>query len=106
MDIQTIKPEVKKYLKNVSKHIRITDALLYGSFAEGRAQDASDVDIIVLSDDFINVDPDERSRILYRASVGFPYDLHVYGYTPEELKNASPLTALGQLKKNKTISIS
>lgn len=105
MGIQTIQPKIKKYLLNVQKHIKIRKALLFGSFAEGKATETSDIDLIILSDDFNDLDSDQRSRLLYRASVGFPYDLHVFGLTPHEFDSASPLTTLGQMKKSKTITI-
>ena len=51
------------------------------------------------------MDLDERSKLLYRASVGFPYDLHVYGLAPREFNQASPLTALGEIRRHQTIRI-
>lgn len=105
MDLQTIQPVIRRYIDNVAKQIHIEDVLLYGSIAEQMQTEDSDVDLLVLSDDFSSMDADERSRLLYRASVGFPYDLHVYGVTQSELYSASSLTTLGQIKKSKTISI-
>lgn len=106
MDIQTIQPEIKKYLKNVNRHITVSDALVFGSVAEGRATETSDVDLLVLSEDFAKLDTDERAKLLYRASVGFPYDLHVFGLTPQEFHSASPLTSLGKILQSKTVHIS
>jgi len=105
MDIEKVQPEIKKYLQNVEKRIRIKEALLFGSLAEGKTSETSDVDIIVVSTDFEKLDPDERARLLYRASVGFPYDLHVFGMTPDELRDASNLTTIGKVINSKTISI-
>ena len=104
MDIKKVKPAVKKYLLKVGNRIKIDSALLYGSLAQGRRQ-ANDVDLLVLSNDFTAMDADERSKLLYRASVGFPYDLHVYGLAPKEFNQASPLTTLGQIKQTRTIKI-
>lgn len=98
MDIQKIQPAISAYVQNVKTRIHLTDAFLVGSTARNQASDTSDIDILLVSQDFSSLDPDERSRILYRASVGFPYDLHVYGVTPDELMTASPLTTLGQMK--------
>lgn len=103
MDIDTVKPAIISYLINVRKHVHVSRAMLFGSVAAGNATSTSDIDILVISDDFINKDPDERSKLLYRASVGFPYDLHVLGTTQNELLNASPLTTLGQIRESKTI---
>lgn len=99
MDFSQIKPEVDKYLNRLKKDLRLERVLLYGSFAKGKARKDSDVDLIVLSSDFAKMDEDERLRFLYRKSVGFPYNLHIYGLTPQEYRQASPLTSLGAVKK-------
>ncbi|MBU2597456.1 MAG: nucleotidyltransferase domain-containing protein [Planctomycetes bacterium] len=104
MDIRTVKPAIKNYISNVAKYIRIDSVLLYGSLVQG-CRNVNDVDLLVLSDDFASMDPDERSKLLYRASVGFPYDLHVYGLAPQEFNQASPLTTLGEIRRNQTIRI-
>lgn len=105
MDIHTITPAIKQYIQNVRRHINISSVLLYGSLVENRTTETSDVDLLVLSEDFARLDSDERAKLLYRSSVGFPYDLHVYGVTPKELDQASPLTTLGKVKLGKTLRI-
>ncbi len=105
MDFQQIEPELIKYLSRVKKTVSVARAFVFGSVAEGKATAESDVDLVVLSDQFGNLDEDERSRILYRASVGLPFDLHVYGLTPAEFEQASPLSTLGTLKTQKTIPL-
>lgn len=82
----------------------IEEVILFGSFAEGRATKESDVDLIILSDKFSQMDEDKRLRFLYRRSVGFPYNLHVYGLTPLEFSTASPLTTVAEAR-NKGIRI-
>lgn len=103
MDFDTIKPAVKAYINRLGKKVRISRAMLYGSIVQGSATPSSDVDMIVISDDFAKKDSDERSAVLYRASVGFPYDLHVYGTTDKEFTEASPLSTLGQIRMQKTL---
>jgi uncharacterized protein len=105
MDYIQIKPELDKYIVNIRKQIRVSRALLYGSIAEGKSDSYSDVDLLIISDDFANIDIDDRAKMLYRKSAGFPYDLHVYGTTTSEYTNASPLTTLGQIRQSKTISV-
>lgn len=99
MDFKKVKPAVKKYLKKVKEDLKVEKVILFGSFADGKAKEDSDVDLVVISSSFAKMDDDERLRFLYRKSVGFPYDLHVYGLTAEEFESASPLTTLGEIKK-------
>ena len=103
MDIRTVKPAIEAYIAKVGKRIKIDSVLLYGSLARGEAK-ANDVDLLVLSADFASMDADDRLKLLYRLSAGFPYDLHVYGFAPDEFKQASPLTAAGQIKNGRIIS--
>lgn len=78
--------------------IPVKRTILFGSFAYGKAIKDSDVDLIILSDKFAEFSDDERLCLLYRLSVGFPYNLHVYGLTEEELEDSSSLTTLGEVK--------
>ncbi len=98
MDITKIKSSINKYLRNIQRDLVIDQALLYGSFARGNATANSDVDLLILSRNFAKMDEDKRLEFLYRKSVGFPYNLHVYGLTPHEYQSASPLTSLGAVK--------
>jgi len=102
MDIEQVKPKLNSYLKKIGQHIRVKEAFLFGSLVTGEATSDSDVDVLILSDDFVHLDEDERSKLLYRTSVGIDLDLHVYGLTPEEFASASKLTALGALHQQKT----
>lgn len=99
MVIQKIKPALDNYIKKVTDSMNVEKIILFGSHARGDAKRDSDVDLLVISEDFATMDDDDRLKILYRLSVGFPYNLHVYGITPDELLHASPLTTLGEAKK-------
>jgi predicted nucleotidyltransferase len=43
---------IKEYLSDVSKHVRIDKAYVYGSYASGRHDRQSDLDIAIFSDSF------------------------------------------------------
>lgn len=98
MDFEEIKPAVKRYIAKVKADIPVRRVILFGSLAKGKAKKDSDVDLIILSERFAKMDEDQRLRILYRNAVGFPYNLHVYGFTAKEFDSASPLTTLGEIK--------
>jgi len=99
MDLQKVKPEIDKYIKRLENEIPVEGVILYGSLAEGKAEKESDVDLVVLSSKFSLMSDDERLKILYRNSIGFPYDLHVYGLTRNEFETASSLTTTGEVRK-------
>ena len=104
MDQRQIQNALNRYLQNLNRRVKVSSALVFGSLAEGKA-DPNDIDLLILSEDFKKLDTDERLKILYRASVGFPYDLHLFGLTPEELEKSSPLTTLGAIKQGKTLRL-
>ena len=98
MDQTAITQNLKDYLVRLSKFVSIDEAYLFGSSSTGTAKEDSDIDLLILSRDFSKSDPDSRLKVIYRASSGFPYDLHAYGVTPEEYASASPLTTLGAIR--------
>jgi predicted nucleotidyltransferase len=50
-----------------SKGIRINRLILFGSYAQGKAKEGSDIDVLVISDDFSGKDYWERIDILADA---------------------------------------
>ena len=98
MDQAAITQNLKSYLTKLNTFVTIDEAYLFGSLSTGTAKEDSDIDLLILSKDFSKYDPDTRLKIIYRASSGFPYDLHAYGVTPEEYASASPLTTLGAIR--------
>ncbi len=50
-----------------SKGIRIHKLVLYGSYAQGKATEGSDIDVLVISDDFLGKSYWERIEILSDA---------------------------------------
>ena len=50
-----------------SKGIRIHKLVLYGSYAQGKATEGSDIDVLVISDDFLGKSFCERIEILSDA---------------------------------------
>lgn len=106
MGITAIRASLKNYLDKLQSQLPLDGVYLYGSWAENRATQESDVDLLVLSSYFKKLSEEERDRLLYRLSVGIPLDLHLHGLTPEEYKNASYLTTVGVVRDSgKAINI-
>lgn len=98
MGITAIRASLKNYLDKLQNQFPLDGVFLYGSWAENRATQDSDVDLLVLSSYFKELSEEDRDRLLYKLSVGTPLDLHIYGLTPEEYKNASRLTTVGSVR--------
>lgn len=102
---RTVKKNLVTYLEKLKTKIVVDQAYLIGSWAKNQAKKDSDVDLLILSHAFSKLDQDERLRILYRQTTGIDFDLHIHAVTPEELKNASRLTSLGMMEKDKKIAL-
>lgn len=98
MGITSIRASLKNYLDKLQSQLPLDGVYLCGSWAENRATQESDVDLLVLSSYFKELSEEDRDRLLYRLSVGIPLDLHIHGLTPEEYNNASRLTTLGSIR--------
>ncbi len=61
--------------------------ILYGSFASGHPREDSDIDLIVISEDFKNMNFRERLEILGLAAGRVFEPIEAIGYTEEEIKD-------------------
>jgi predicted nucleotidyltransferase len=91
---------IARYLAFVGQHLRVERAFLYGSYAYGVPRSRSDVDLVVLSEDFARMDRRHRQEQLaiwaWQAGVG---DIEALGLTPEEFEVSSDLSLLGEVRE-------
>ncbi|HDQ03924.1 MAG TPA: nucleotidyltransferase domain-containing protein [Deltaproteobacteria bacterium] len=75
-----------------ARGISIDKLVLYGSYARGDFREGSDIDLIVISNDFKKRDYWERIELLSDAIYEVFEPIEVVGFTPEEWeKKESPL---------------
>ena len=98
---QQIKKIVKEY-KDVLAGLGITieRVILYGSFAKGNSRIDSDIDLVVISKDFQNMNIRERLEILGIAAVRIMKPVEARGYTPQEIKKSLPASFLESVLEN------
>ena len=81
---------VKKFVDEASKdNIRISKAILFGSYAKGTYHDLSDIDIAVVSNDFDGIsfyDSQKLQDAMLRTSI----DIETHPYRPEEFNIENP----------------
>ncbi len=78
----------KSYVHRLARNISIRRAILTGSWATGTFMEDSDVDIIVVSDDFAKMPLPERLQYLQREWKS-RIPLEAFGYTESEFRNLS-----------------
>ncbi len=70
-------------------NIKISDAILFGSYANGNYGEYSDIDLAIVSNDFEDnffYDNKKISRPKLRTS----YDLETHTYTPQDFNSSNP----------------
>jgi predicted nucleotidyltransferase len=65
--------------------IRVERILAFGSWAHGRQQEGSDIDLIVVSPDWAVIPRRERLEILGVAAARILEPIQALGFTPEEV---------------------
>jgi uncharacterized protein len=83
---QEVNQIIEKFKKELEKyHIHPERIILYGSYAKGNAREDSDIDLVVVSSDFKNMNLRERLEILGLAAGNILEPIEALGYTPQEV---------------------
>ena len=88
-----VKPKiiVQEYINNLKNKFRVEKVIVFGSALKNKFNKNSDIDIIVLSNDFKGIDFLKRLELLSHARCGrgrqIPMD--IIGYTPKEFYKLS-----------------
>jgi len=83
-----IKIIIERYKEELKKlGIRPQRVILYGSYARGHPREDSDIDLIVISEDFKKSNLRERLEILGLAAGRVFEPIEAIGYTEEEVKD-------------------
>ena len=88
-----------QYQRALARKITIEQMIVFGSHLEGKARADSDIDVFVISEDFKTLDFDQRWDILYDAAEAIEPEIDAWGFTPNELEQASRLTTLGHARE-------
>ena len=86
--IKKIVAEYKKALLDLGIHVE--RVILFGSFATGKSKKDSDIDLVVVSDDFKKLNLRERLEVLGVAAVRIMKPIEAKGYTLKEIQSATP----------------
>lgn len=98
-----IRQIVRKYVKALEPVLRVERVVLYGSYANGKPHEWSDLDLAIISRDFASKDRWDRQRMLAYAKIDDPLlvdaMIEPLGYSVAEYNHAHHLTFLGEIKR-------
>ena len=66
---------VRNYAKDIEKHgVQLHTVFLYGSFAKGTQHEWSDIDVVLVADEFTGL-PEDHNLFPYMGGIKKPYTL-------------------------------
>jgi len=92
MDKKAVKV-VKEFIKKLKKRILIEKVIFFGSRTGEDFMNYSDIDLIIVSEYFENIDFDERMKIMYNYW-NFDYAVDFLCYTPDEFDRLSKMMTI------------
>jgi predicted nucleotidyltransferase len=96
-----IREIVSRFAAEVEKlGVKPRTILLFGSYAAGTAREESDIDLVVVSEDFQNMNLRERLELLGLAAGRVYEPIEALGYTEAEIEAERQGTFLEQIMKN------
>lgn len=95
VDTRSITRRLTEFREALTEQIQVAELIVFGSHLEGNATADSDIDVIIVSDDFASMTEDERLDILEDAAGLAEPIIHAWGFTRREIEQASELTTLG-----------
>lgn len=96
--------EIKKIAQDIAEAVHAERVVLFGSYANGHADENSDVDLLVVAES--DQPRYRRSRELYKYFRPHRFALDIVMYTPKEVTQSSktPVSFVSQvLREGKTI---
>ena len=92
MDKKTVVALVERFVRELQKRgVQPRQVILYGSQASGTATEASDIDVVVISEDFSGKSYWERIDILAEAIYEVYAPLEAVAMTPEEWRSGDAM---------------
>ena len=94
-----LKRAINRYVASLNQYIRIEKVILFGSYADGRAHDLSDIDLAVISPDFDGKSLYKRAALLAKARVDCDPAIESLAYGSKQYAHADRQSFIGELKR-------
>ncbi len=80
---------IRRFLSLISEEVKVKEAYLFGSYANGHAHEYSDIDMAIVSDDLVGSRFDDSTRLgkyVIEASI----DIEVHPFKTEDFTPDNP----------------
>ena len=88
---------IRRAVERLRQEIRVDQAILFGSHAQGDADAWSDVDLAVISPDFSRLSHHKVIGLLAEVALAVDPSVEIRPYTPWDLREARPTNFLGHI---------
>jgi uncharacterized protein len=88
---------IRRAIEHLLQKIRVDQAVLFGSYARGEADEWSDVDLAIISPDFARMSHQKVMDLLVEVALAVDPSVEIRPYTPKDLKEARPTNFLGYI---------
>lgn len=86
-----IRQIIEQYLLSLKEHdFQIQDAILFGSYARGQANQWSDIDLALVSPEFEGIRFTDKNKIR-KITIAVSTDLEVLPFNPRDFTPSNPL---------------
>ncbi len=103
---KAVKQTIKEYEKRLeSLGIKVQKSVVFGSQRRGNAMRSSDIDLLIVSDDFTDMDLWDRLCLLGRARVGIRKPMEILGLTEDEFSREGKGTFIGDEVKANGVAV-
>lgn len=97
---------INAYKKNLeAAGIKAQKIILFGSYANGSPREESDIDLVVVANDFQELDLWERLSLLGEATLGIKKPMEILGYTEAEYAEKEPGSFIGDEVKTTGVEV-
>jgi len=103
-----VKKIVKDYVRGFPPDFKIEKIFLFGSYATGKIRKDSDIDLIIISPDFIRMDFLERLEFLSTLRKSYSTrnnSMDIFGYTPKEFRTIDRKSIIMNRAKKEGVEI-
>ncbi|MEI6091610.1 MAG: nucleotidyltransferase domain-containing protein [bacterium] len=81
---------IRRFISEATKYnIHIQQAVLFGSYAKGTNNEWSDIDVAIVSSDFIGLRYLDNQKIS-RPKLNISYDIETHPFRPEDFNEDNP----------------